>query len=250
MSADHLTSTTVGALVDGELSNGEQREAQAHLQECHSCSLRVLAAHQLKSAVRHAAHHSSPSQETLARLSSLARQTPPRRLPVVPLRPLIWTSVAALLLIALLLGGWRQSNQQAALTADLLDQHLASLSDASSPQVISTDRHTVKPWFQGKLPFSFNIPEANAFPPETVLQGADFTYVEGKPAALLLFSIRKHRASVFVTQGRDVTLPGLLRSRAGFNISYAHSSGLDLAGVSDVNRSDLDMLISTLANAQ
>jgi anti-sigma factor RsiW len=249
MSADHLTSETLGAFVDGELSGKAQAEAHEHLQECHSCALRVLAEQQLKNTVRQG-HRFTPSQETLARLSSQARKAPPKQARLIPLRTVAWSSAVAALLVALFVGSWRQINQHARLSAELLDQHLASLSDASSPQVISTDRHTVKPWFQGKLPFSFNLPEANALPPDTVLQGADFTYVEGKPAAMILFTIHKHRVSVFVTEEERVTVPGLGASRAGFNISHAHAAGLDLTGVSDVNRSELDALISTLAKVQ
>ncbi len=51
------------------------------------------------------------------------------------------------------------SNEYAALVTEATDQHIASLAAAAPPQVISSDRHTVKPWFQGKLPFSFNLPE-------------------------------------------------------------------------------------------
>jgi hypothetical protein len=52
------------------------------------------------------------------------------------------------------------------LTAELLDQHLATLSNSAVPQVVSSDKHTVKPRFQGRLPFSFNLPDATNFPPD------------------------------------------------------------------------------------
>jgi anti-sigma factor RsiW len=204
----------------------------------------------LKAATRQAGYRFAPSPEALVRLTSQAKKLPPRQQKVIPFRFVAWGSIAVLLLLAVSLGSLRQSNRNGALSAELVDQHLASLSDSSSPQVISTDRHTVKPWFQGKLPFSFNLPEPTALPAETVLQGADFTYVEGRPAALLRFTIRKHRASVFITQGGQLILPGLQNARSGFNISQSQASGLELAGVSDVNRSDLDALVRTLASVQ
>ena len=104
------------------------------------------------------------------------------------------------MLLAVSLIGWRQLHETNTLAAELLDQHLATLSSAATPQVISTDRHTVKPWFQGRLPFSFNLPDAQALPPDTTLKGADLTYLKGQPAALLLFTIHKHEVSVFLTQ--------------------------------------------------
>jgi anti-sigma factor RsiW len=250
MSADHLTQRTLSSFVDGELTREEQTLAQAHLTICHACSLAILAAQQLKGAVRQPALRYTPSPAAFERLSSVTKQKPPKQVRTVPLRTAIWSAVAAALLVAVTFAGWQQSNRHNSLAANLLDQHLASLSDASTPQVISTDRHTVKPWFQGKLPFSFNLPEPNALPPETVLEGADFTYVQGKPAAQLLFLIRKHHASVFVTQAGAVSLPGMPTARSGFHVSFARAGGLDLAGISDVNRPELDALLAALAKVQ
>ncbi len=250
MSADHLANEIIGAFVDGELTNEERARVQAHLHECHACSLKVVDAHQLKGTLLHAAHRYAPSPAALARFTSIAKSAPSRKVSVFPIRRTLWAAAAAVLLITVTVGIWWKSNQQSALTAELLDQHLASLSDASSPEVISTDRHTVKPWFQGKLPFSFNLPEANALPPETVLQGADFTYLDGKPCALLIFSIRKHHASVFITQAASVGIAKLAASRSGFSILNTRAGGLDFTGVSDVNRSDLDALIRVLASVQ
>ena len=94
----------------------------------------------------------------------------------------------------------RQVQMLASFNYIVLNEHLATLFDAASPEVLSSDRHTDKPWFQGKLPFSFNIPEQSALPTDTALIGADLTYVNGRPTALLLFTIHKHHASVFVSQ--------------------------------------------------
>jgi anti-sigma factor RsiW len=249
MSVDHLTLEAVSSFVDNELTSAEQSQTQAHLQACHACSLQILAAQQLKSAVRQPALRYKPSPAAFERLSAVAKQRPPR-LRMVPLRTAVGSSIAAAFLVAVSFAGWQQSSRQNSLTANLLDQHLASLSDVSTPQVISTDQHTVKPWFQGKLPFSFNLPEPNALPRETVLEGADFTYVQGKPAAQLLFMIRKHHASVFVTQDGTVALAGMPMARSGFHVSFARAGGLNLAAVSDVNRPDLDALVAALAKIQ
>ena len=75
---------------------------------------------------------------------------------------------------------------------------MATLGSANPVDVISTDRHTVKPWFQGKLPFSFNLPD-NLLS-GTTLDGANLTYIQNKPAAQLLYSIGKHRVSVYLEQ--------------------------------------------------
>lgn len=249
MSAEHLFSETIGAVIDGELSPLDQAAAQAHLNECHACALKVIAAGQLKFATGRAARAFVPSQATLARLETIARQAPPKSIRVIPIRLMSWTAVAALFLLAIALGGGmlRQSDL---LSAEILDQHLATLSDSASPEVVSTDRHTVKPWFQGKLSFSFNIPEPNALPADTALVGADLTYVNGKPAALLLFTIHKHHASVFVTQTGQLSEFVRVTARSGFHFSAGRGGGLELLGVSDVNGAELDALVAKVAAVQ
>ena len=251
MNADHLTSITVSALVDGELESALERDALLHLQGCHACSLGVLQAHQLKASTRRAASvRFVPSASSIKRMSTLATQPVSKRATVIPIRGVAWGAIAAVFLILISLAAWQGTRHSNALSAELLDQHLASLSDSSAPQVISTDRHTVKPWFQGKLPFSFNIPEPTALPPDTTLQGADLTYVEGKPTALLLFVIHKHRVSVFLRQNGQLPRVGGVSARSGFNMDEARAAGLELFIVSDVSQSDLNALLQTLVKAQ
>jgi len=249
MSADHLRSETIGAVVDGELSPLDQRVARAHLSECHVCSLKVIAAGQLKSATKRAATGFAGPQDALARLEAVARQTPPKSAPVFPIRLMPWAAVAAMFLLAIALGG-KMLRQSDLLSAEILDQHLATLSDSALPEVVSTDRHTVKPWFQGKLSFSFNIPEPNTLPADTALVGADLTYVNGKPAALMLFTIHKHRASVFVTEAGQLSEFVRVTARSGFHFSAGRGNGLELLGVSDVNGAELDALVAKIAAAQ
>jgi anti-sigma factor RsiW len=162
-----------------------------------------------------------------------------------------WAGLAAAILVVVSLLGWRQIHQTNTLATELLDQHLAALSSGATPQVISTDRHTVKPWFQGRLPFSFNLTDPTALPPDTVLKGADFAYVNGQPAAVLLYTIHKHQVSIFLTQRTQipmlVTLPSV---REGFNLRSATTAGLRLVAVSDVNPADLDRLVAALVQAQ
>jgi len=120
-----------------------------------------------------------------------------------------------------------------------------------TPQVISTDRHTVKPWFQGRLPFSFNLPDAAALPPDTALKGADLTYFNGQPAALLLFTIHKHQVSIFLTQrANGPILTALPTTHAGFTIQSTTTRELCILAVSDVNPADLGLLVASLARAQ
>jgi anti-sigma factor RsiW len=250
MSPDHLTPEDITSLIDGELSAESEQTAKAHLKDCHTCALEVLAAQQLKLATRQAAQRFVPSSETLVRLQARTSQGPANPGRSIAWRFAAWGSLAAALLLGLLIVASWQYRQADALSAELLDQHLAVLSDTSAPQVISSDRHTVKPWFQGKLPFSFNLPEPNLLPPDSALLGADLTYVKGRPSALLLFSIHKHRVSVFVSQGEALPVLLLSNVRSGFQVTHANAAGLEFVAVSDVNRSELEALMIVLTKAQ
>lgn len=257
---NHLQPNELNAFIDGERSAADTRNIQEHLETCHRCALRVVTATQLKAATARAGARFAASPEALVRLTAQLRpeerQQPKETNPVIPLRPAsfrpiaAWSALAAAILLTVSLIGWREIRQSHALTAELLDQHLAVLSSSAAPQVISSDRHTVKPWFQGRLPFSFNLPEPDTLPPDTTLRGADLVYLEGHPAALLIFNIHKHEVSVFVTQRTGSFFITPLSTRSGFTVRSTIAADLRLTGVSDVNPTELDALIRSLAKVQ
>ena len=247
--SQHPGPDTINAYVDLELPADAARDTQQHMVGCHSCALRVLSATQLKVATTRAGRCFAPTPEVVARLTARLHAEPGPVAQVHSFRPVAWGSLAAAFVLAVSLLGWTQLRHSNTLAAELLDQHLAMLSSGASPEVISTDRHTVKPWFQGKLPFSFNLPDV--LPADTTLKGANLAYLNGQPAALLLFTIHKHEVSVFLTQRSGTaiaTTPSGIRS--GFNIHYASTHDLRIVAVSDVNPADLQLLLSALVQAQ
>jgi len=261
MMSEHLQPGQIDAFADHELSPDQARAVQQHIGACHSCSLRVLSTIELKQATVEAGRHLEPSPAMLSRLASQLQQNTiskprtdarpqPKRVLQFPRANVLWPALAAaLLLVAVCLATWNVRRTHNALSAEVLDQHLATLSTAATPQVLSTDRHTVKPWFEGKLPFSFNLPEASALPPNTILKGADLTYLGGHSAALLLFTVGKHQVSVFVS---DQSSPGtaLSAARSGFSIRSTTAGELRLIAVGDVDPPQLDRLLALLASAQ
>jgi hypothetical protein len=114
--------------------------------------------------------------------------------------------------------------------------------------VLSSDRHTVKPWFQGKLPFSFNLPEG--LPSDTTLDGPNLTYLHNRPVAQLLYSIGRHRVSVFVQQSNGGAIPtGLSAEHAGFHVASFSTDDLDVVAVSDVDPARLSNLLTAIEHA-
>lgn len=260
IATEHLQPGQIDAFADHELPPDEARAVQQHIAVCHPCSLRLLSTIELKQATAAAGRRLDPSPAALARLTAELQQgiqsepqatTKPQPKRSVSFRsPLfLWPSfAAALLFVAAFLSIWSIRRSHNALSAELLDQHLATLSAGATPQVLSTDRHTVKPWFEGKLPFSFNLPEANALPPGTALKGADLTWLGDHPAALLLFTAGKHQVSVFVAQ-QDAAAPAD-STRSGFTLRSTTAGSLRLTAIGDVDPPQLDRLLASLAAAQ
>jgi anti-sigma factor RsiW len=255
IATEHLQPAQIDAFADHELSPDEARAVQQHIASCHPCSLRLLSTIELKQATAEAGRRLDPPAAMLARLTAQLRQNTsampqPKRLLSFPRANFLWPALAAaLLLVAVSFATWSAGRAHNALTAELLDQHLATLSAAATPQVLSTDRHTVKPWFEGKLPFSFNLPDTDALPPGTTLKGANLTYLGDHPAALLLFTVGKHQVSVFVTDRSSVSTPAA-STRSGFALRSTTAGDLRLIAIGDVDPPQLDRLLASLASVQ
>jgi anti-sigma factor RsiW len=261
---DHLTPGLLNALADGELSAEQLAGVHTHLAECASCTSNALAQSLLKSATARAGRRYTPPQQLHERMARLARQqsapdeySRPARRPASGFGFSGWAVAAALLLVCASIFVYERhahqtaliSSESAALVSEACDQHIATLAANASPQVISTDRHTVKPWFQGKIPFSFNLPEN--LPADTKLEGANLTYFHNQPAALLLYSIGKHRVSVFVLQKTSSALSkGLTAEHSGFHVTSFTTHDLEVFAVSDVDPVRLSNLSSLIEQAQ
>jgi len=266
---DHLSLATLNALADGELSAEQLASSQDHLATCPACTTSALHQTLLKSATARAGQrYAAPQQllDRLARLKFTASQTPagmelkgarPSRLHLLS-QPLIgWAAAAALLLVSasvFLIQRHQNetaaiSSERASLAAEVSDQHIATLASTQPPAVLSSDKHTVKPWFQGKLPFSFNLPDN--LPADTRLEGANLTYLHNQPAAQLIYSIGKHRVSVFLKQkpsSGDVA--NLTADSSGFHLVAVPTDNFQLEAISDVDPTRLAELVSAIRQAQ
>jgi anti-sigma factor RsiW len=142
-------------------------------------------------------------------------------------------------------------NTQEQQISELIDLHVATTASANPVDVVSSDRHTVKPWFQGKLPFTFNLPEFQGTP--FTLVGGRLVYFHDTPAAELLFQLHKHQISAFILQ--EPSHPLLPESvadltRRGFSLESWNHSGMRYVLVGDASPADLRALGSLLRAAQ
>lgn len=239
----------IDAFVDAELSSDEARSFDEHLRSCRACAQETFARQRLKAETRLAGQRYVPGSEFAERI---AQKIEPRRKISFGWMPVL-TSAAAVLLFAIFVGvAWReralQQSTSAQLVNQLVDQHVATLASDHPVDVVSTDRHTVKPWFAGKVPFSVDIPnlEGTGFD----LIGGRLTYIRQTPAAQLIFGTRKHRISVFmVREGNEIAALGNDSSpvrREGFNTQTWVEDGIRYFAISDVNAQDIHRLCDLL----
>ncbi len=239
----HLTGAELDLLVDGEGLVEIRPELEAHLIACQQCAASMVPSLHLKRLTAEAGLRYHPSPDFARRILAVTapRQTRRYWLPV-------FATAAACLLLAVLFFTTRKPAPQQALSRELLDQHIAMLSARSQPQILSSNKHVVRPWFQGKLPFTFNTPDT--LPPETELIGANLSYLQGKPVGDLIFKIRQHYVSVFLSQRDSSSVLEPPKGDAGFHIRAASTPHLDVIAVSDVVNPDLDALLASITAAQ
>jgi anti-sigma factor RsiW len=96
---------------------------------------------------------------------------------------------------------WPKGPAKDPMIAELIDQHVIALSSPNPIDIANSNRHVVKPWFQGKLPFTFNLPEIGGT--SFTLIGGKLVYAQQLPGAELLYMAGQHKVSVFIFQGTD-----------------------------------------------
>lgn len=243
--------TELDAYVDGEVPEDEMRTFDAHVRSCPSCSADALTRVQMKRAIQAAGRRYTPSAEFRKRIQERIAPKPQRSF------GLSWMFVAAaavFLVVGTLTSaylGTRSGRDQ--VFSEIADLHVATLASSSPVDVISTDRHTVKPWFQGKIPFAFNLPELQNS--EFSLLGGRMTYLDQTPGAHLIYDARKHHISVFVFQERSLKLPAslgenfLAPQKQPFNMATWSAGGLRYFVVGDASAVDIDNLAKLFKTA-
>jgi len=230
--------------VDDELSAGELTEFDAHLRECVGCATEALGRLQMKRMTRAAAvERYSPTQEFRLQMEQTIRGKRRAAWSTVWIPKLALAAVLAVLLVASVMV-WVDRRERARAFAELTDMHVATLASANPVDVVSTDRHTVKPWFAGKIPFTFNLPELQNS--QFTLDGGRVAYFQHSPGAELLFNIRKHRLSVFIFQEQRGEMPfptGTSTStKLAFHMESWSEGGLRYVIVSDAPAADVHAL--------
>ena len=237
------------AYIDGELPAAEARDVAAHLAECRECTARHDALVGLRTAIANQApyHRADAALRARVRASLRAAAGTDVRRWALSWRPL--AAAAALAVVAV--GAWQVSAGVAARDAvarDVLASHVRSLLGEHLTDVASTDQHTVKPWFNGRLDFSPPVSDfAGAGYP---LIGGRLDYIGGHPVAALVYGRRRHVINVYLWPAdRGPTGGPAALTRQGYHLRHWTTPAFVYWIASDLGTAELDQFAALLRAA-
>ena len=243
MSCD-LAKTTIHGYFDGELDAVRSAEFERHLETCVECQYELQKTESLSTAIRQSDLYERASPDLRVKLrkqlgseSGLApaAESRSRRWFFFPAFASLAAAAVALIVAFLVIQPRNHSSQVA---AELMDAHVRSLQPGHLTDVLSTDQHTVKPWFDGKLDFIPPVADytEQGFP----LVGGRLDVVDGHNVAAVVYSRRRHVVNLFVWPSQaSKTSYQDSGSRQGYNWILWRSGDMSLCLISDAGTSDL-----------
>jgi anti-sigma factor (TIGR02949 family) len=231
--------------LDDELDPVTSREVERHVESCEDCARALERRRRLGESLRgDLEYHRAPD---LLRARVMQDLRAASRRESAPARPAIrtwrWLSAAAVAVVVVAGTWWAgtlaRSGGDDAIAREVVSGHVRSLMASHLTDVASTDQHTVKPWFAGKLDFS--PPVADFAAADYPLIGGRLDYLQGHPVAALVYMHRKHVINVFVWPmpgAREGIAPAM--TQRGFHIIHGSQAGMACWMVSDLNAEELE----------
>jgi anti-sigma factor RsiW len=245
---------TTQAFIDGEITGPEAEAVERHIAGCADCQAFCADAAALSDALRtRAPRYAAPASlrrrvEAMLDAEDAHASHPPRS--TNPSRTGFWRGAFSGAGVTALAAGFAALAFLPPSASTLADQvtmaHTTALMRAHEIEVVSTDHHTVKPWFAGRLPLS--PPVADFAPQGFKLIGGRLDKVAGAPAAVVVYQHGKHEIDLFVWADRGSTLPSAGLSH-GYHSIFWKNQDLDFAAVSDTAAPELANFV-TLVRAE
>jgi anti-sigma factor RsiW len=238
---------------DGELDDAGIVELEKHIHDCPACALAWRNAQNLKKALKQdALFFTAPAELRRTIKAELHSQLKTES------RWNVWnwnwlsaatTSIATVCLALLLTVTLTRPSVDQRLTQEIASSHIRSLMPGHLLDVVSTDQHTVKPWFNGRVDFSPPVKDlaAQEFP----LIGGRLDYISGRSVAALVFQHRKHVINLFIwpTNDKD-SKPASLTPVQGYNLIHWSESEMTFWVVSDLNEKELMEFVQDFAKGE
>jgi anti-sigma factor RsiW len=238
----------LAAYLDGEVQSEQGNALEQHLRTCTECAAEVACMLSVRRAMRAAKTRFTPSAQFRQRIQT---QLAPkhrnfRTLGFLPV------ALAALAILVVALVWSHQNTLRADAFREVADLHTGDLASTNPYDVVSSDRHTVKPWFQGHIPFAFNLPEFTGT--EFTLLGGRLVYLYQQPAAQVVVGMRQHKISVLILQdssamGTAFPLSTGLDTQNSFNVETWRDHGLRFFVVGDADKPEIERLAQALKSA-
>ncbi|CCE04084.1 conserved hypothetical protein [Bradyrhizobium sp. STM 3843] len=232
----------IHALADGELDAGHASEVEAHVASCPHCTAELAAIREMTEALARAdLGFKAPPQlrrrieDALPALPAVA--APPSRRSVLKGFAMgsVVSALAATGLVAIVIS----KDDQQRIEAEIVSAHLRSLQAGHLTDVLSTDQHTVKPWFNGRLDVAPPVIDLTAL--GFTLIGGRLDYVDARPIGAVVYRRRQHIINLFVAQTssteRRTTRMDTIQ---GFNIRSWSERGLNFWAISDIGADELN----------
>lgn len=225
----------IEAYADHELDSAQQAAVAQHLADCPRCSEAYLRLRRQKAGIQAAApyYHAPPALKESVRRR--LRRVDAGSVSRIPWR---WVAIAASVLLAVsaTINIFQlRPRTESEVAENVLSDHIRSLISTHLVDVVSSDQHTVKPWFAGKLDFSPEVKdlEEQGFP----LQGGRVEYLEGRRVAALVYKRRLHVINLFIWPAK--TGPDATVSRNGYHLLHWTTAGMTYWAVSDISVDEL-----------
>jgi anti-sigma factor RsiW len=247
----------IHALIDGELDAGHTRDVEAHVATCTGCAekleeFRAMRATMARANLKEKAPASLRNRIEAALPVPKANVITPQQF----LRPTRRSFFGGFATGAVLSGALAASfmltvvrnDQEHSVAGEVVSAHIRSLQAGHLMDVETSDQHTVKPWFDGKV---------DVAPPVIDLTGQGFTllggrldYIDGEPVASVVYQRRKHVINLFVAQRLGTEHPTVLASTVqGYNVRNWSDKGLDFWAVSDLDGEELGEFVQKISAA-
>ena len=240
----------IHALIDGELDAGHAREVEAHVATCPACADKLETFRAMRAAIAAAemkekapahlrrrveAALTAPAGSATGRFGTWLAGRASRRSFLGGFAVGTAVSAAAAASIAIAVLGTGDDRR---IASEIVSAHLRSLQGSHLTDVETSDQHTVKPWFNGKLDVAPPVVDLTA--QGFTLIGGRLDYVDGEAVAAIVYKRRKHVINLFVGP-RLGAAPREARTAIvqGFNVYHWAQDGLDFWAVSDINADEL-----------
>jgi anti-sigma factor RsiW len=250
--------TLLHALADGELDAGHVRDVDAHVAGCADCAAKLKAIRALREAMAGSSLKEAAPADLRSRIEALFPAPAPLVAPAAVKEGPIsrwWRSflggfsvgaalsaaVAAMLVIGIF---GPDPNQQVA--DEVVSAHIRSLQAGHLMDVETSDQHTVKPWFNGKLDVAPPVIDLTA--QGFTLLGGRLDYIDGEPVASVIYQRRKHVINLFVAQRLGTARASIMsKTIQGYNVRHWTEQGLDFWAVSDLAGDELDEFVQKIS---